>query len=152
MGGSSQQWVQQPIPADIAGLRTALGSWLTQMFNQQNQSYPGYFGSPSNPWQEMTGGGLAGMFTGGQPTGLQAQSNALAGFLGMPTYGSYNPQPTYYDWNYPIQNPQYTNTGSTVNQGTYGTPSGLVNSSAVSGASQPGQVYYAMNPDRKSVV
>lgn len=120
MGGSNPQWYS---PQWISGLQNALGPWLAQNFSQQQGSYPGYLSSAPNDWLNLVGGGLTGMLYGGQPTGLQAQSNALAGFLGMPMYGAYNPTPQYLNYGYPQYNP-YTVQGYTPGSNTGRGPSG----------------------------
>lgn len=116
------QWTS---PQWISSLQNVLGPWLAQFFSQQQGSYPGNLSAAPNDWLNLVGGGLTGMLYGGQPTGLQAQSNALAGFLGMPQYGSYNPTPQYLNYGYPTYNPYYipgyTGGTSGTGAGTTGT-------------------------------
>lgn len=99
MGGSKSQYVQAKIPADIAGIRSYLGTYLQ---NGLTNGYSGMLNAPNNPWSQMTGNMLAGMYSAGQPQGLAANSQFLSRALGQSSSPAmFNPIPQTMNWQWP---------------------------------------------------
>lgn len=119
-GGSQAQYVQGTPSADQQAMRTYLLEYLK---NGMQNGYQGQLNAPTNPWTEMAGNQLAGMYSAGQPQALAAHSQFLSKALGQSsTPAMFNPTPVSMTW----QAPQYqqdamkqsSNTGTNTQQST----------------------------------
>lgn len=97
--GNKSQYVQGTPSADQQQMRTYLLDYLK---NGMSNGYQNVLNAPNNPWNQMAGNQLAGMYSAGQPAGLAAHQQFLSRAMGQSsTPAMFNPAPVQTNWQWP---------------------------------------------------